>query len=583
MKPHLWSMSLIGLALLALTQSLYAADWTCGDVDCLRNAIKEANGNGEANTLRLEAGHYILMMAHPTAEGEESGLSVTGTIHITGADPEHPEQTVLERAATDPPFRLVYVARTGNLTIEGLTISGGRTSSLGGGILIEGELHLRNIDMVGNAARAGGGFATNVEGKVTLWSTIVARNTAEETGPACHQDKLGSVISLGNNLIDDPTGCNLALRADDLTWVSNDGYGADLLNQPSGTGGPAVAAPRVAFVTNTAPGTISQYTIDASGRMSANGSVAACQEPVGLAIDNTHRWLYVACSGKSFQIAVFRIESTGGLTLLQRMPVSGSPSAVAVHPSNCCLYVTKSLALPVEAGGSPGSTSFTLQRYTIDPPTGLLAFAEEQRTQGADPDVVVVAPQGDLAFVGNTSGASVMTFRTDPISGRMTPIGLTPTGDSPTSMVVTPQGDLLIVGCKSKYGVYMYAIDRPSGRLTQVYHTGSFAAGLGVSPDGASLMATYWDDKTVVVYTIDHAARKLVLRQTVVDTGGRPSTFNGSVMFNGVGSFYVVNSVNQTGYQAGNVQRFTVDAAGKVMAQEYVPAGYQAAALATAK
>src|SRR5439155_15800377 len=50
MKRYLWSMSLIGLALLACAQSLYAADWPCGDVACLINAIKEANGNGEANT-----------------------------------------------------------------------------------------------------------------------------------------------------------------------------------------------------------------------------------------------------------------------------------------------------------------------------------------------------------------------------------------------------------------------------------------------------------------------------------------------------------------------------------------------------
>jgi DNA-binding beta-propeller fold protein YncE len=96
---------------------------------------------------------------------------------------------------------------------------------------------------------------------------------------------------------------------------------------------------------------------------------------------------------------------------------------------------------------------------------------------------------------------------------------------------------------------------------------------------------SYWDDKTVARYTIDHTAKKLVLRQVVADTGGNPSIYNGSVVFNPDGkSFYVVNVYDRTGYRAGNVQRYTIDhATGKVMPQEYMPAGFQPVALAIAK
>jgi 6-phosphogluconolactonase (cycloisomerase 2 family) len=570
MKRYLWSLSLIGLALLAFAQSLYAADWPCGDVACLINAIKEANGNGEANTITLRAGHYILTTAD-AATG--SGVVVAGTMDIESEDPEHPEDTVLERAPTAPPFRLVYVGQTGNLTVTGVTIKGGKTSDLGGGILSAGASHLRSIDVVGNAARAGGGLATAREGMITLWSTIVAGNTAEETDPGCH-GKLSSVISLGNNLTDDPTGCNPTLRADDLN------LGADPLSQPSGTGGPAVASSRFAFATSKASGMIFGFTIDASGRMSANGSVAACNGPVGLATDHTRQWLYVACGDKPFEVVVFRIDAAGRLTLQQKVPVSGAPSAVAVAQSNCCLYVTKSLALPVVAG--PDQVSFTLQRYMINRSDGQLTFAEEQRTQGADPDAVVQSPQGDYTITANASGNDLMTFRTDPISGQMTVVELTPTGRTPTSLAFTSQGDLLMVGCE-RDGVYMYALNHSSGHLTLVDHQGSFAAGVGVSPDGASLIATYWDDKTVVAYTIDHTVQKLVRRQIVADTGGEPSTYNGSVMFNDSGTFYVVNIHDQTGYKAGDVQRYTMDSLGKVTAQEYLSAGLQPAALAIAK
>jgi len=65
------------------------------------------------------------------------------------------------------------------------------------------------------------------------------------------------------------------------------------------------------------------------------------------------------------------------------------------------------------------------QLYTINPLNGLLTFVEGQRTQGADPDAVALTPQGDYAIVANTSEKHLMTFKIDPFSGRMTPVGLT--------------------------------------------------------------------------------------------------------------------------------------------------------------
>jgi 6-phosphogluconolactonase (cycloisomerase 2 family) len=574
MKRHLWSMSLIGLTLLALAQCLYAEDWVCkgGDVDCLRNAIKEANGNGEANTVTLEAGSYILTTADPATEGEESGVVVNGRLVMIGAGDAN---TFIERKATAASrFRVMEVTEKGSLRVEGLTIRGGAARGDGGGILNRGELQLHNSAVEKNtAAGGGGGLAVVDDGKALLWGTIVARNTAEGPGPAC----VGPVISLGNNIFDYP--CTPTPRADDLTLVPED-YSADLLSQPSGTGGTAVASSRFAFATSKASGRIYGFTIDASGRMSANGSVAACNGPVGLAIDHTRQWLWAACADKLFQVVGFKIDANGQLTRQQQVVVDGAPSAVAVAPSNFKLYVTKSLALPVVSG--PDHVSYTLQQYTINQKTGLLTFDEEQRTQGADPDAVVSTPQGDFVLVANTTGNDIKIFRANPFTGGITAAGgLTLTGRSPTSLAFTPQGDLLMVGCE-RDGVYMYALDHSSGQLTLVDHRGSFAAGVGVSPDGSSAIVTWWDQPhTVTAYTIDYAAKKLVLRQTIVDTGGEPSTHNGSVQFKDSATFYVAN-IRSQGNQPGNVQRYTMDRI-KVTAQEYLSAGLQTAALAIAK
>jgi hypothetical protein len=55
--------ALIGM--LALSQPGQAAEFTCasGDLACLVKALREANANGEANTIILEAGTYPLTKA----------------------------------------------------------------------------------------------------------------------------------------------------------------------------------------------------------------------------------------------------------------------------------------------------------------------------------------------------------------------------------------------------------------------------------------------------------------------------------------------------------------------------------------
>jgi 6-phosphogluconolactonase (cycloisomerase 2 family) len=201
--------------------------------------------------------------------------------------------------------------------------------------------------------------------------------------------------------------------------------------------------PRFAYVASKASNRVYGYTIDAAtGALMENSSVPACRGPVALTANRTGRWLYVVC-GDSFEVWVFTVGATGQLALLQTMPVYGDPEAGAIAPSDCCLYVTKNLA-----GAGPLTTSFTLQRYTINATTGELAFAEEQRTQGANPDAVAVSPQGDYVFVANFSGGAsstyaggnVMTFRANPSTGAMTPVGLVQTGVAPVSLEVDPSG-----------------------------------------------------------------------------------------------------------------------------------------------
>ena len=104
-----------------------AAEFTCagGDVTCLIAAINAANANGEANTITLAVGTYTLTAVDNETAGPNGLPSITSTMTIQGAGAE---TTIIERAVSAPAFRLLYIGPDGGLTLEGLTLTGGRHS-----------------------------------------------------------------------------------------------------------------------------------------------------------------------------------------------------------------------------------------------------------------------------------------------------------------------------------------------------------------------------------------------------------------------------------------------------------------------
>jgi hypothetical protein len=69
---------------------------------------------------------------------------------------------------------------------------------------------------------ADGGGISNAGGIVQMQNTIVAGNTVGQfgMGPDC----FGTITSLGNNLVGDPSGCDIQLQPSDL--VGDPGLGS---------------------------------------------------------------------------------------------------------------------------------------------------------------------------------------------------------------------------------------------------------------------------------------------------------------------------------------------------------------------
>ncbi len=200
-----WCIAMVLALVLGTPPPAHAKTLHCGagDVQCLIDAIQEANANGQANTILLAAGTYFLTAVDNITKGPNGLPAITNTLTLWGAGAE---STRLERVFTtpdpcptfdplvDPAFRILYVAPTGVLTLKGLTLRGGcvvddepgvdAADVTGGGLFTEGKVSLLHSAIVENGVEdileqgaPGGGGITNKGSLVVSQSTIL-RNSA---------------------------------------------------------------------------------------------------------------------------------------------------------------------------------------------------------------------------------------------------------------------------------------------------------------------------------------------------------------------------------------------------------------------
>ena len=81
---------------------------------------------------------------------------------------------------------------------------------------IGGTLFLTNNTLADNSGGSSGGISSR-GGTVLLLNTILAQNIDPRPGGFFSPDCVGSITSLGHNLIGDLTGCTLTLQPSDLT------------------------------------------------------------------------------------------------------------------------------------------------------------------------------------------------------------------------------------------------------------------------------------------------------------------------------------------------------------------------------
>ena len=203
------------------TVDVNLGDGIAADADgniTLRAAIMEANALAGDSLIVLDSGTYALTLTgageNNTFTGDLDVTDTSGTLTILGAGSG---QTIIDAAGLDD--RVFDVLSGADLTLQGLTVTGGNavgtsgggirntgTLSLvnstvtgntaelnGGGILngelgLQGTLNLSNSQISGNSAVDGGGIYNNDQSQVTIVDSAVTGNTASGDGAGLYND-----------------------------------------------------------------------------------------------------------------------------------------------------------------------------------------------------------------------------------------------------------------------------------------------------------------------------------------------------------------------------------------------------------
>jgi CSLREA domain-containing protein len=191
-------------AVFTVNTLLDTLDGRCDGQCSLREAVEAANAAPGPDTILLPDG--ILLLQRPGAGedlGETGDLDVRSDITIVGSGAKS-TQVINDRLTAPPPDdRLIHVAAGARLAVRGVTLRQGASTDDGGAVLSAGTLGLRDVEVRGSAAAAGGALAVIGPGAsaVLRGVTLTGNHAAGDggglavSGAGARVDLLDSTVS----------------------------------------------------------------------------------------------------------------------------------------------------------------------------------------------------------------------------------------------------------------------------------------------------------------------------------------------------------------------------------------------------
>jgi 6-phosphogluconolactonase len=284
------------------------------------------------------------------------------------------------------------------------------------------------------------------------------------------------------------------------------------------------------FASLRSTNTLASFRIDpATGKLKPLGTAALPkgENAVNLGTDRTGRWL-LSASYAAGKVVVHRINEDGTIKTpaVQTVETAKTAHSVVTDRENRWVFVPhvapnaifqfrldEATGMLTEAGKAPGGAEKAGPRHLALQPTRGLAFTSDEtgnsitayrfdtntglkplQTLSTLPDdfkgtnttaEVKVHPNGKWVWVSNRGHDSLAAFAIDADSGKLKPLGQTPTEKTPRSFDIEPEGRYLLAAGEGSGKLAVYRIDPGTGQLTrlQTYDVGkSLTCVLAVNP-----------------------------------------------------------------------------------------------------
>lgn len=290
----------------------------------------------------------------------------------------------------------------------------------------------------------------------------------------------------------------------------------------------------------TDPGRVRSFTIDqASGQLKALNEVPAGGSITAhLSVDRSGKWLLVANYGgqKDGTIATFPIGADGRLGAAvdtRNFGVASMPHLIIADPTNRFVFV------PCKGGPY-------VAQLRLDAATGRLSPNNPERIGSArdsGPRHMDFHPSGKFAYVINELDLTMSAYTYDSSTGLLRtvqtlptlPKGATTTDNSAADVHVHPSGTFLYGSNRGHNSIVIYRLDAGTGRMTLVGHETRAIKrprNFHIDPSGSLMLVANQDDASVTVFRIDQSRGTLEQVGAPSPAGANPS-FVGVVMLPG--------------------------------------------------
>ena len=174
--------------------------------------------------------------------------------------------------------------------------------------------------------------------------------------------------------------------------------------------------------------------------------------------------LLLSCDLGNDRVYVYRHDARTGAIAPHRPAFVGlepgsGPRHLAVHPSGRYVYVITELANTVGVFAWNAAAGTLVQRQSVS----TLPVGTSSTSNTAE---IAVHPSGRFVYASNRGHDSIAAFSVDARNGRLTRIGITPTGGStPRHFALDPSGRWLLAANQRSDSIVIFAVDPQTGAL----------------------------------------------------------------------------------------------------------------------